>query len=237
MSPIPAGEQELNKISEKNSEVLYGQVVERIRTWIMKGYFKEGEALPSERELAQLFNVSRMPVSQALKILEFLGVVQQIRGKGVCVQQIDISRLLNNIGFLVLDPQSGLKDLLEAREAIEIQAVRLAARRRTEKDLDIMEDALLEMERNITLKKDVTNASIRFHSAIIAASGNDVISKINEFLMALLRFSRQKSLREASRQDIALQGHKQIFRAIKEKNEDTAVRVMMEHLLALSVES
>jgi len=231
---IPQEEQEL-KLSDKNSEVLYSQIVERIRMWIMKGYIKEGEVLPSERELAQLFNVSRMPVSQAIKILEFLGVIKYIRGKGVCVQQIDIKHLLNNIGFLVLDPQSGLKDLLEAREGIEIQAVRLATQRRTKEDLDMMEDALLEMERNITMKKDVGNASMRFHSAIIVASGNDVIVKINEFLMALLLFSRQKSLREITEQDIALRQHKRIYQAIKEQDVDEAVSVMLEHLRELKI--
>ncbi|TWH51801.1 DNA-binding FadR family transcriptional regulator [Sporomusa sp. KB1] len=234
MFRFPQEEQEL-KLSDKNSEVLYSQIVERIRMWIMKGYIKEGEVLPSERELAQFFNVSRMPVSQAIKILEFLGVVKYIRGKGVCVQQIDIKHLLNNIGFLVLDPQSGLKDLLEAREAIEIQAVRLAAQRRTKEDLDVMEDALLEMERNITMKKEVSNASIRFHSAIILASGNDVIVKINEFLMALLLFSRQKSLREITQQDIALRQHKRIFQAIKNQDVNEAVCMMLEHLRELNI--
>ncbi len=78
---IPPEEQELNKLMDKSSEVLYAQIVERIRVWIIKGYLKEGDTLPSERELAQMFDVSRMPVSQALKILEFLGVVQHIRGK------------------------------------------------------------------------------------------------------------------------------------------------------------
>lgn len=234
MVRFPQEEQEL-KLSDNNSEVLYSQIVERIRMWIMKGYIKEGEVLPSERELAQLFKVSRMPVSQAIKILEFLGVVKYIRGKGVCVQQIDIKHLLNNIGFLVLDPQSGLKDLLEAREAIEIQAVKLAAQRRTKEDLDIMEDALLEMERNITMKKDVSNASMRFHSAIIVASGNDVIVKINEFLKALLLFSRQKSLREITQQDIALRQHKQIYQAIKKQDADEAVCMMFEHLRELNI--
>ncbi|WP_371362074.1 HTH-type transcriptional regulator LutR [Sporomusa rhizae] len=232
MLSIPQEEQELNKLTG-NSEVLYGQIVERIRMWIMKGYIKEGEVLPSERELAELFNVSRMPVSQAIKILEFLGVVKYIRGKGVCVQQIDIKHLLNSIGFLVLNPKSGLKDLLETREAIEIQAVRLAAQRRTKNDLETMEDALLEMERNITMKKDVSNASIRFHTAIIVAAGNDVIVKVNEFLMALLLFSRQKSLKEIAQQDIALCSHKRIYQAIEEQNSDEAVRAMLEHLREL----
>jgi GntR family transcriptional regulator, transcriptional repressor for pyruvate dehydrogenase complex len=233
---IPLEDQELNKLMDKTSETLYTQIVERIRMWLIKGYLKEGDTLPSERELAQMFDVSRMPVSQALKILEFLGVVQHVRGKGVCVKKINIHHILNNIGFLILDPQRGLHDLYEAREAIEIQAARLAAQRRTQEELDVMEDALLEMERNIVMKKDVKDASLRFHSALIVAAGNDVLIKVNEFLMELLKYSRQESLKEVSRQDVALTYHKRIFQAIKNYDGEIASIAMQEHLRELSAQ-
>jgi GntR family transcriptional repressor for pyruvate dehydrogenase complex len=230
---IPPEEQELNKLMDKSSEVLYAQIVERIRVWIIKGYLKEGDTLPSERELAQMFDVSRMPVSQALKILEFLGVVQHIRGKGVCVKKIDMHQLLNNIGFLMLDPQRGLPDLFEARRAIEVHAAKLASQRRTKEDLDAMEDALLEMERNIVMQKSVDKASMRFHSALIAAADNDVLVKVNDFLAELLMYSRQKSLKDVSRQDVAVTYHKRIFQAILEQNETQAGSAMDEHLREL----
>jgi GntR family transcriptional regulator, transcriptional repressor for pyruvate dehydrogenase complex len=231
---LPEEERALNKLVEKNTDALYTQIIGRIRMWIIKGYLKEGDTLPSERVLAEMFEVSRMPVSQALKILEFLGVVRHVRGKGVCVKKIDIHHILNNIGFLMLDPQRGLHDLFEAREAIEVKAARLAALRRTKEDLEAMEDALLEMERNIVMKRDVLNASIRFHSALIAASGNDILIKINEFLMEVLRYSRQESLKETSQQDIALGHHKKIFKAIKDQDADQTATAMQEHISGLS---
>ncbi|MCR6544567.1 FadR/GntR family transcriptional regulator [Dehalobacterium formicoaceticum] len=230
---IPDEELELNKMTKKNSEMLYFQVVERIREWIMKGYLKEGDILPSERELAQMLNVSRMPVSQALKILEFLGAIQYVRGKGVIVKKIDINYLLSNIGFLLFDPENSLHDLFEARDAIEIKAVQLAVQNRTKKDMDIMEDAIMEMERNIIMKKDVGNASIRFHSAIIAASGNDIIIKINEILMEPLKYSRKLSLKEILQQNTALSYHKELFQAIKEQDVEKATLAMHEHLCDL----
>ncbi len=227
---IPPEEQALNKLMDKDSDVLYSQIVERIRQWLLKGYLKEGDLLPSERELAQLFDVSRVPVREALKILEFLGVVQRFRGKGVFVKNININQVLNKIGFLVLDSQHGLHDLFEAREAIENQAARLAAKRCTAEDLGAMEDSLLEMERNIQMKKDVTDASLRFHSAVIAATRNDVLIKVNEFLRELLRYSRRESLKDDNRQDVALVYHRKIFQAIKEGNVEGAGEAMREHL-------
>lgn len=230
---IPPEEKELNKLMDKSSEMLYTQIVERIRMWIIKGYLKDGDTLPSERDLAQMFDVSRMPVSQALKILEFLGVVQHVRGKGVCVKKIDMHQLLNNIGFLMLDPQRGLLDLFEARRAIEVHAAKLASQRRTKVDLDAMEDALLEMERNIVMQKSVDKASMRFHSALIGAADNEVLVKVNDFLAELLAYSRQKSLKDASRQDSAVTYHKRIFQAILEQNETQAGSAMDEHLREL----
>lgn len=231
---IPQEEQELNKLVDKNSEALYTQIVGRIRLWLIKGYLKEGDILPSERELAQMFEVSRMPVSQALKILEFLGVIQYVRGKGICVKQVNIHHILNNIGFLVLDPHSGLPEIYEVREAIEIQAARLAAKHRSQEDLIGMEDALLEMERSIELKRDPSVASMRFHAAITTAAGNDVLIKVNDFLLELISYSAQEALKEASRQDIALSSHKRIFQAIKEQNCDEAGASMQDHLRQMS---
>ncbi len=142
-------------------------------------------------------------------------------------------QLLNNIGFLMLDPQRGLPDLFEARRAIEVHAAKLASQRRTKEDLDAMEDALLEMERNIVMQKSVDKASMRFHSALIAAADNDVLVKVNDFLAELLMYSRQKSLKDVSRQDVAVTYHKRIFQAILEQNETQAGSAMDEHLREL----
>lgn len=60
-----------------------------------------------------------MPIREALKVLKFLGVVQNIRGSGYVVRQIDIKQVLNNINFLLIDPISGLHELFEVREEIE----------------------------------------------------------------------------------------------------------------------
>ena len=127
MITIPEDCRKLNKGSDENSNVLYIQVLEKIRLWILKGYIKEGEYLPSEREIAALFDVSRMPVTQALKILEFLGVVRFIRGKGFCVKSINLHNIIKCIGFMVMSEENDITDIQEAREGIEVQAASLAA--------------------------------------------------------------------------------------------------------------
>ena len=158
------------------------QIVERIRTCIQEGQFKEGDPLPSERELAQLFDVSRVPVREALKILAFMGVIEYVKGKGSFVKRLSMSNMLENIDFLLMSPLHTMVDLFEAREAIELQATRLAAQRRSEEDIYAIKAVIAEMESNIKMGIDVYDASMKFHSAIIAASHNTVLVKINEFL-------------------------------------------------------
>lgn len=74
---------------DRNNKTLYGQIADILRERIMSGEFKPGDILPSERELAEEMQVSRIPVREAMKSLEYLGVVKQIRGKGVLVQHLE----------------------------------------------------------------------------------------------------------------------------------------------------
>jgi GntR family transcriptional repressor for pyruvate dehydrogenase complex len=227
---IPAEEIRLNKLTDEKSAHFYMQVIEKIRSWILSGYIKEGEFLPSERDLAAMFDVSRMPVAQALKILEFLGVVHFIRGKGFCVRKIDIHHIIKCIGFMVLSPANGHTDVLETRRAIETQSVRLAAQRHTVEDIVEAEVAISEMEYKIARGDDVNEVSMRFHSALVTASHNEILIKINDFMFELLKLTRRITLRDRSRQIQSLAQHKEILEAVKNRNSELAGELMLAHL-------
>jgi len=215
---------------DRSADSLYVEIVERIRRSIQEGKLQEGDKLPSERELAQKFDVSRVPVREALKILEYLGAVQHVRGKGVFVKKIDYGQALNNIDFFLRDPESVLVDLMEAREPFEEKAAYLAALRRTPEDLAAMEDALLQMEFNISKGKDIREPSFQFHSALIAASHNQILIQINNFLADLLKFSRNYSLKDPEQYEATQVGHRRIFQKIKEQDAEGAVQAAREHL-------
>lgn len=220
----------LEKVVDKAGDMLYVQIVNRIRKLMQEGHLKEGDMLPSERELAQMFDVSRVPVREALKILEFLGAVQQVRGKGVFVKKINMGHVLQSVDFLMDNPLHMLLDLFEAREAIEMQAVRLAAERRTDADMDVMEAILAEMERHIAQDRDIAEGSLNFHSAVIAAAHNEVLIRIDEFLSDMLKYSRKKTLSDCSRYKISLSYHRKIMEKIKEQDAHGAAEIMQEHL-------
>lgn len=212
------------------TDALYLQIVERIRQWILTGELKDGDLLPSERNLAQMFDVSRVPIREALKVLEFLGAVKHIRGKGVYVKRIGISHVLNNIDFLMTDPTHLLSDLYEARQGLECQAAFLAAERRTEADLLAMESEVMDMEKVMRLGGDVGEASVKFHTAFIAASHNALLLRINEMFMELLRFSRSRSLQKPERYDNVLRDHRLILEKIRLQDGMGAAQALREHL-------
>lgn len=220
----------LNTVIDKSSRSLYQQIVEHIRNWIREGKLKEGDLLPSERELTKVFDVSRVPVREAIKTLEFLGAVERVRGKGVFVKRININQVLNNVDFVMEHPGDTLNDLFEAREAIELYAVRLAAERRTPADLEEMEAILIDMEKNIEMGKSISDVSIDFHAAIFTAAHNAILIKINSFLTDLLYYSRQYSQKDPKRYPIILEDHRNIWQAIKEQDPGRAAIFMAEHL-------
>jgi GntR family transcriptional regulator, transcriptional repressor for pyruvate dehydrogenase complex len=221
-----------NMIDKKNNgNSLYHQVIENIRKLVMEGKLKAGEKLPSERELAEMYGVSRVPVREALKTLEFLGIVQSIRGDGVYIQKLQAQDLLENVVFAVQEDEIDfLQELFEARVVIEVKAVKLAALRRTEENLEEMIDAVLDMERDLLLRRDASSSSYRFHSAIIHASQNRVLYRIHNNLSEMLKFSRKKSLGIKGHGSIALEFHKKILNEIRLQNPKTAGELMLKHL-------
>lgn len=82
----------------RESDTLYRQIAEIWREKIVTGEYKPGDALPSERDISESLGVSRIPVREAMKSLEYLGIVKQVRGKGVFVQKTDPGEVLAKIG-------------------------------------------------------------------------------------------------------------------------------------------
>jgi len=218
----------LDKIASNKEVALYGQIFDRIREWIRNGKLKEGDMLPSERTLAELFDVSRVPVREALKVLEFMGVVQRVQGKGVYVKKISVGNIIDNIDFVMMNPKHTLLDLFEVREGIETQAAYLAAQRRTEDDLAAMENAQQAMKR--IQGGDILEPFMDFHSAVITASHNMAIVEINQFLSDWLRYLRKQFLKDSNAGDKGTHDHGEVFECIKAGDDIGAARKMREHL-------
>ena len=227
---VQEGVRALDRSSTSTQGPLYLQIFDTIREWIREGRLKEGDMLPSERDLAQMFDVSRVPVREVLKVLEFAGVAEQVRGKGVFIKRISAHNLISNLDFVMMDRGHTLLEMFEAREGIEVQAAALAAKRRTDEDLKAMETAIESMEQAMKTGGSLMDTSTGFHTALIAAAHNRAIQEINLFISDWLRLARTAVYRHTSLHDVGLQHHKNILEAIRRQDSEEAERMMKAHL-------
>ncbi|MEI6874032.1 MAG: FadR/GntR family transcriptional regulator [Spirochaetota bacterium] len=220
----------LNRMPSSKDDALYLQIFYRIRQWIREGKLKEGDLLPSERELAQIFDVSRVPVREALKVLEFTGVAEHVRGKGVFIRRISVNNLISNIDFVLMDSAHTMMDLFEAREGIEIQAVSLAAQRWNEADMAALQEAVASMDRKLRSGEELLDSSMSFHTAVMAASHNQAIWEVNLYLSDWLRIARQEVYKKTNLHEEGLHNHRDILEKIRLRDSEGAAQKMKEHL-------
>ena len=96
----------------------YEVVIDDIKAMILRGELKQGEKIPSERELAERFNVSRVPIREALKILEYMGILDSTQGDGTYVKNYTLEDLIRKLDFAVTTTTDTLRDLLELRSRV-----------------------------------------------------------------------------------------------------------------------
>ena len=209
---------------------LYEQVVERLRQFIDVQELKPGDRLMSERELAERLGVSRTSVRQALTVLRVQGLVEIRHGDGVYL----VTPPGDVIGSLALEVANSEVDhpmIWEVREGIEVQAARLAARRRTDDDLRHMADALAATAASIAEGGDGIIGDRHFHRALAEASHNPMLAQLHEQMRDVIDRTSEASLTRPGRPAVSLHEHEAIYEAIERGDEDAAARRMREHIV------
>lgn len=199
---------------------------------IVAGKLPEGERLPAETELASSFGVSRPVVREALSRLRADGVIVSRRGSGSYVQRKPSPQLLS------LAPIGGIADLMrcfEFRIALEGEAAALAAVRRSDDDVAQMEAALAALEQAIERKSVGTQADIRFHNAIAAASKNKLftttLTALADVIFQGVSVARKLTLQASTRRLLTVQAeHRRIFEAIRDEDASAARKAVRQHI-------
>ncbi len=155
---------------------LYRQVADAIMASIQSGDYEPGSRLPSERDLAASFKVSRPTIREAMIALEIHGLVEARQGSGIYVTDHPPAQ----IGADDLD--IGAFELTEARRLFEAEAAALAATIITEEQLREIEEILGDMIKENVRKQKGEMADRRFHVAIARATRNSAITAVIENL-------------------------------------------------------
>lgn len=210
---------------------LYEQVAEQISTWISEHDLQPGDRLPAERELASRLGVSRATLSQALVALEVIGAVAVRHGDGTVVAK---SPGTSRIVEAVRAHADRLPEIIETRDALETKIASLAASRRTDDDLQRIEDALTFMEDDVAAGGRGVEGDERFHAAVTAAAHSQLLSRLMGEIAHLIRATRIESLSQPDRPRASLAGHRAIADAIRASDPDLAARAMHAHVEMVS---
>lgn len=228
---------------QSGSPRLYEAVLDGIKEMISTGQIAPNQRLPSERDLASQFHVSRVPVREAIKILEYMNIVENRQGAGMYLRSNSITdSFMGDVHFSDQLTEDVILDLFEMRIILEGKACYYAAQRRTREDLaairtsiDDMRSALEKTPQLPGEERDAAMDAARilshaFHSRVVAAAHNVVLDKTYHSLLDLLAVSKQLTIADMDRPHSNVFTHEYILSRIVERDCAGAERAMVEHL-------
>jgi GntR family transcriptional repressor for pyruvate dehydrogenase complex len=212
-------------------ETVVDAIAQALIRYIAANGLKGGDQLPSERDLAEMVKVSRLPLREAVCILKGLGIVEAKQGKGVFVRRLDMSTVFGMLSPL-LKSQADIRtsDIVEARLHIESSIAECAALHRTDEDLEELRDCLAGMRQDLPVREKFVIHDMKFHHRLARCTGNPifhiVMSAITDLMHEVqIRFPDKVEYREGS-----IRIHEQILEAVAAADAPRARSAMIEHI-------
>ena len=191
-------------------------IFEKLQQAIFSGKFKSGERI-TEKEITEELKVSRTPVREALYRLASTGLIKIVPHRGFVISRWSSKEI---------------KDVIELRIALEVFAVKLAIQRILPNEINELKILIAKMEKAVE-KVDMMKAShlnSLFHDKIILASKNKELFEVMEPIKNKIHHFRIISIFTPNRLEGSLKEHKAIFNALKNKDDESAQRLMAEHI-------
>lgn len=160
-------------------EALVQQIVEQIEG----GELKPGSGLPSQRQLAKMFNVGLGSVREAIKILNALGYLNVIRGKGTFVSRTPMKMKKQSIDFHQALEAVSVADLMKARELVECEVASLAAQEADAQNIRLLKRITSNMEASFNDTQTFYDLDFEFHLGVAEATNNRALFEIVKLLV------------------------------------------------------
>jgi GntR family transcriptional regulator, transcriptional repressor for pyruvate dehydrogenase complex len=212
------------------------QVLQRVKELIADGTFAVGEKIPTEVELTKMFGVGRSSVREAIKILQYLGIVKMLPSKGTFV--CDCSNLSKEVvTWSILLGKKGFFELIGLRKAIEMASVRDLLSTKSS-DPEVWKTQVSKLQSSYDLM--VTTSSIdvfvqedyNFHETIIQGSGNSIYLDIYHTLRAFMHEEIKRAFMAATENRVEQihEEHAAILASIIERRLDDAQEQLKKHI-------
>ncbi len=195
--------------------------IDLIRNQVESGAWKVGERIPKEAELAEMLQVGRNTVREAIRVLSHARLLEVRQGDGTYVRaSVDSAEVMRRVA------RASLLDHFEMRAVLEAAAARIAAERRTDEDIERL-SRLLEargeaddaIDRNTFVDNDAA-----FHLAIAQASHNQALADLYRYFASAVRANISAALDDFDMPEPDLAAHSRILSAIRDRAPDAAAK-------------
>lgn len=214
---------------------IYEEVAEAIHGMIRSGQLKPGDKLDSVQQLAENFHVGRSAIREALSALRAMGLIEIRQGEGTYVREFETEQISFPLSTAILMNVHDTAHLLEVRKILEAGTVFSAAKKRTEKQLQTMREALEEMKRANGDEELGEKADLQFHMAIAESSHNPLLISLMNHVSGLMGETMKETRRLwlYSKQTTTARLHDEhyaIYQAIQEQDAEEARNLMLNHI-------
>lgn len=208
------------------------KISEQIKLMIYQGRLKEGERLPSERSLAEQFEVGRPTVREALKKLEAIDLIEIRPNSGAFVKSISAESFESLLPQMIEHERKNMLEFLEVRKRLETWCVSEAAINATDEDIQTIGDIIRVMESSQKDPERLKKADIEFHKAIVAINKNTVLTHLISTFVTLMYSMRfvMDLLYDPKKNDKILEHHKSIYDSLKRRDPEKAREKILEHI-------
>lgn len=210
------------------------RIVAQIKALMLEGKLKPGDKLPPERELAEIMNVSRTSVREAIKTLSAMGLVKIRKGHGVFIDEANLESVFSRVSDALIITKDEIGQLFEIRKVLETQAAQWAAERATPEEITyiarLVQEAKTACELPSTRSEVINNHDNIFHNAMIEASHNNVLGMVMNGLFEVLSKIRAKAMSVPGKVTQSILDHEEIAKAIAARDGMRASRAMFSHI-------
>lgn len=207
-------------------------LAKRIKRQISSGKLNAGEKLPAEREMARLYNTSRVSVREAYRSLEELGLLVIRRGAdgGAFIAEMGHDAVQRSLSLVLRLGRTSHEELTEARLLIEPPIARLAARRARAENIAKLKRVLERQEAALARKGHFRPHSLLFHRAVAECAGNlpltTLMNSLSDLTLEIVSvIDTPRSVKEG-----ICRFHRAIFEAIERGDEEAAHQLMLQHI-------
>ena len=224
----------ISLVDRDNKHVAQNDVIGKIRELINARNLEHGDKLPSERLMSEKFGINRNQIREAIRSLEFYGVIKS-RAKSGTILAIGLTGFNGIVDEIVSLDTPSFVELVETRISLELKIVCLAAERRSESDLRRIKKALDAYTFKIKEGQDYLEEDLLFHLAIAKACKNSTMLSVMLLITPpILATYDRETVCKGDRVISEIKKHEEIYLAIKSKDAKAAKKKMKQHFNTLS---